>query len=67
MTTSASGLFGSFGQTNYGAVKMGIIGLMNSLKQEGAKYNIHINAIAPVAATRLTIFYRHLERCCLYR
>jgi len=54
MTTSASGLFGNFGQTNYGTAKMGVIGLMNSLKQEGAKYNIHINAIAPVAATRLT-------------
>jgi len=45
MTTSASGLFGNFGQTNYGTAKMGVIGLMNSLKQEGAKYNIHINAI----------------------
>jgi len=54
MTTSSSGLFGNFGQTNYGSAKMGVIGLMNSLKQEGAKYNIHINAIAPVAATRLT-------------
>jgi NAD(P)-dependent dehydrogenase (short-subunit alcohol dehydrogenase family) len=54
MTTSASGLFGNFGQTNYGTAKMGVIGLMNSLKQEGAKYNIRINAIAPVAATRLT-------------
>jgi NAD(P)-dependent dehydrogenase (short-subunit alcohol dehydrogenase family) len=54
MTTSSSGLFGNFGQTNYGTAKMGVIGLMNSLKQEGAKYNIRINAIAPVAATRLT-------------
>jgi NAD(P)-dependent dehydrogenase (short-subunit alcohol dehydrogenase family) len=54
MTTSSSGLFGNFGQTNYGTAKMGVIGLMNSLKQEGAKYNIHVNAIAPVAATRLT-------------
>jgi NAD(P)-dependent dehydrogenase (short-subunit alcohol dehydrogenase family) len=54
MTTSSSGLFGNFGQTNYGTAKMGVIGLMNALKQEGAKYNIHINAIAPVAATRLT-------------
>jgi NAD(P)-dependent dehydrogenase (short-subunit alcohol dehydrogenase family) len=54
MTTSSSGLFGNFGQTNYGTAKMGVIGLMNSLKLEGAKYNIHINAIAPVAATRLT-------------
>jgi NAD(P)-dependent dehydrogenase (short-subunit alcohol dehydrogenase family) len=54
MTTSSSGLFGNFGQTNYGTAKMGVIGLMNALKQEGAKYNIHVNAIAPVAATRLT-------------
>jgi NAD(P)-dependent dehydrogenase (short-subunit alcohol dehydrogenase family) len=54
MTTSSSGLFGNFGQANYGTAKMGVIGLMNALKQEGAKYNIHINAIAPVAATRLT-------------
>lgn len=54
MTTSSSGLFGNFGQTNYGTAKMGVIGLMNALKQEGAKYHIHINAIAPVAATRLT-------------
>jgi len=54
MTTSSSGLFGNFGQTNYGSAKMGVIGLMNSLKQEGAKYNVHINAVAPVAATRLT-------------
>lgn len=54
MTTSSSGLFGNFGQSNYGTAKMGVIGLMNALKQEGAKYNIHINAIAPVAATRLT-------------
>lgn len=54
MTTSSSGLFGNFGQTNYGTAKMGVIGLMTALKQEGAKYNIHINAIAPVAATRLT-------------
>ncbi len=52
MTTSASGLFGNFGQTNYAAAKMGIIGFMNSLKIEGQKYNILINAIAPLAATR---------------
>lgn len=54
MTTSSSGLFGNFGQSNYGAAKMGVIGLMNALKQEGGKYNVHVNAIAPVAATRLT-------------
>ena len=54
MTTSPSGLFGNFGQTNYGAAKLGLVGFMNTLKIEGAKYNIHTNAIAPVAVTRMT-------------
>ncbi|HAR30032.1 MAG TPA: 3-oxoacyl-ACP reductase [Gammaproteobacteria bacterium] len=54
MTTSPSGLYGNFGQTNYGAAKLGLIGFMNTLKIEGAKDNIHTNAIAPVAATRMT-------------
>ena len=54
MTASASGLFGNFGQSNYGAGKMGVIGLMNVLKLEGAKYNIKVNAIAPIAQTRMT-------------
>ncbi len=54
MTTSPSGLYGNFGQTNYGAAKLGLVGFMNSLKIEGAKNNIHTNAIAPVAATRMT-------------
>ena len=54
MTTSRSGLYGNFGQTNYGAAKMGQVGLMNSMKIEGAKNNIHTNSIAPVAATRMT-------------
>ncbi|MEE8545733.1 MAG: SDR family NAD(P)-dependent oxidoreductase, partial [Alphaproteobacteria bacterium] len=54
MTTSAAGLYGSFGQTNYGAAKMALIGLMNCLKLEGAKHNVLVNAIAPVAATRMT-------------
>jgi NAD(P)-dependent dehydrogenase (short-subunit alcohol dehydrogenase family) len=54
MTTSPSGLYGNFGQTNYGAAKLGLVGFMNTLKIEGAKYNVHTNAIAPVAMTRMT-------------
>lgn len=54
MTTSPSGLFGNFGQANYGAAKLGLVGMMNTLKIEGAKNNIHTNAIAPVAITRMT-------------
>jgi NAD(P)-dependent dehydrogenase (short-subunit alcohol dehydrogenase family) len=54
VTTSSSGLYGNFGQTNYGAAKLGIIGFMNTLKLEGQKNNIHVNAISPVAATRMT-------------
>jgi NAD(P)-dependent dehydrogenase (short-subunit alcohol dehydrogenase family) len=53
-TTSSTGLYGNFGQTNYGAAKLGIVGFMNSLKLEGAKHNIHVNAICPIAATRMT-------------
>ena len=54
VTTSSSGLYGNFGQSNYGAAKLGIIGFMNTLKLEGQKNNIHVNAISPVAATRMT-------------
>jgi NAD(P)-dependent dehydrogenase (short-subunit alcohol dehydrogenase family) len=53
-TTSGSGLMGNFGQANYGAAKMGLVGLMNVLKVEGSKYNIKTNAVAPIAHTRMT-------------
>lgn len=54
MTTSSSGLYGNFGQTNYGAAKMGVIGLMNTLVLEGMKNDIKVNALSPCAATRMT-------------
>jgi len=54
MTTSGTGLFGNFGQTNYGTAKLGQIGFMKSLRIEGAKYDIKVNAIAPTAASRMT-------------
>ena len=53
-TSSTSGIFGNFGQANYGAAKMGMIGLMNVLSIEGASHNIKVNTLAPAAATRLT-------------
>lgn len=53
-TSSAAGLFGNFGQTNYGAAKMGLVGFTRVLAVEGAKYNIKANAIAPLARTRMT-------------
>jgi NAD(P)-dependent dehydrogenase (short-subunit alcohol dehydrogenase family) len=54
VTTSSSGMYGNFGQSNYGAAKLGVIGFMNTLRLEGQKNNIHVNAISPVAATRMT-------------
>ena len=54
MTTSSSGLFGNFGQANYGAAKMALVGLMQTLSIEGAKNNIRVNCLAPTAATRMT-------------
>ena len=54
VTTSGSGLTGNFGQSNYGAAKMGVVGLMNTLEHEGARSNIRINAISPMADTRMT-------------
>ena len=54
VTTSSTGLYGNFGQTNYGAAKLALVGFMNALKLEGQKNNIHVNAFAPVAGTRMT-------------
>lgn len=53
-TTSSSGLYGNFGQSNYGAAKMGLVGLMNTLHLEGAKYDIRVNCLAPAAGTAMT-------------
>lgn len=53
-TTSSSGLYGNFGQANYGAAKMALVGLMQTLALEGARYNIHVNCLAPSAATAMT-------------
>jgi NAD(P)-dependent dehydrogenase (short-subunit alcohol dehydrogenase family) len=54
VTASSAGLFGNFGQANYGAAKMGLVGLAHVLAQEGDRYNIKVNAIAPTAGTRMT-------------
>ncbi len=54
MTSSSSGLFGNFGQANYGAAKLGLVGFAKTLHLEGAKYDIRVNSIAPTAATRMT-------------
>ena len=54
MTTSSTGLYGNFGQSNYGAAKLALVGLMQTLALEGAKHHIHVTALAPTAATRMT-------------
>ena len=54
LTSSVSGILGSFGQANYGAAKMGMVGLMNNLSREGASHNVHVNCLSPGAATRMT-------------
>ncbi len=54
MTTSSSGLYGNFGQSNYGAAKMALVGLMQTLGVEGEKYDIRVNCLAPTAATQMT-------------
>lgn len=54
MTSSSTGLFGNFGQANYGAAKLGVAGFAKTLHLEGAKYNIRVNSLAPTAATRMT-------------
>ncbi len=53
-TSSAAGLYGNFGQTNYSAAKLALVGLLNSLELEGARYGVQVNAVAPIATTRLT-------------
>ena len=55
LATSSAGLYGNFGQTNYSAAKMGVIGFMNSLKLEGQKYNVLVNTVAPLASSRLGV------------
>jgi NAD(P)-dependent dehydrogenase (short-subunit alcohol dehydrogenase family) len=54
VTSSNSGIYGNFGQANYGGAKLAVVGFMNALRLEGQKYNVLVNALAPVAGTRMT-------------
>jgi len=65
MTTSSSGLYGNFGQANYGAAKMALVGLMQTLGIEGQKYNVRVNCLAPSATTRMTEELFSAEDCAL--
>jgi NAD(P)-dependent dehydrogenase (short-subunit alcohol dehydrogenase family) len=67
MTTSSSGLYGNFGQSNYGAAKLALVGLMQTLALEGAKHGIHVNCIAPTAATQMLEGLMAPERLALLR
>jgi NAD(P)-dependent dehydrogenase (short-subunit alcohol dehydrogenase family) len=62
LATSSAGLYGNFGQSNYGSAKAGMVGLMNVSKLEGAKYNVMVSLIAPIAATRMTMNLMSEER-----
>lgn len=61
MVSSAAGIYGNFGQSNYGSMKMGVIGLANTLAIEGQRYNIKVNTVAPIAASKMTATVRRRQ------